>query len=603
MVPKGWFGGAAQHLPQGCLMRRLAVAGCVTVAVLSTELVANEPVTITVHYGGKQVFYGLGAGTTNRTTYQELPAAVRDTLAAMVWRDLDFKTLRVMSSLGEYAVEYFVGRYGAYIADVKKYQPNLTILLTPDMMNSTRLKPPRTDAELQQYAAEYAEQVKRLKAEHGIQIGAVGVCNEPNEKVNESGDEWIQRMDAGQVARAVKYFRAALDARGLGDVKVIAPETSNVDHVAREMVDSIAADPQSLAALHAFATHSYNYCMTKEMRDKVAVYGKQYWQTEASSGDPEDFNNAPEAVKGVARFLSDVNLGVNVWLWFLAYAEFKPTSNTPRLIGFDPQSAIYQTFLKYFYFLQISQAFRAGTIFRFATSSLSYADDVKYGLDRYMYMENRVFDKPPLCAAAGVNPDSTWAIGIANQTGIVSHWDKATYAPAATYDVTVHVEELKDSASVPFQVYRSNDSATNQLAASVTLANGSATVAVAPHELVTLRTSHRYAGRALDVREDIRRPRGAGAFMRVAYPPPGLGRVMTVAFGVTSNAGAVRLHLGAYDLKGREVATLVDGVMRPGEHAIAWDGNGRQGRLGAGVYLLRLTGGSAPQSAAAVIGR
>ncbi len=47
-------------------------------------------------------------------------------------------------------------------------------------------------------------------------------------------------------------------------------------------------------------------------------------------------------------------------------------------------------------------------------------------------------------------------------------------------------------------------------------------------------------------------------------------------------AGAVRLSV--YDLMGREISVLVDGVVPAGPHTATWDG----GSLSAGVYVYRL---------------
>jgi hypothetical protein len=355
------------------------------------------------------------------------------------------------------------------------------------------------------------------------------------------------------------------------------------------MVDSIVADSASLASLYAFATHSYNYCMTKQMRDKVAPYGKMYWQTEASSGDPEDFANAPEAVKAVARALSDCNLGVNVWLWFIAYDKFKPESNTPRLIGFDAQTGIFQPFLKYYYFKQLSRAFGYETIFRLSTSSLSYEKDVQYGLDRFKYMENKVFQKPPVCAAAGVNADSTWAVGIANQTGIISHWDKAFYSDATTYDATIYIEELKDSGAIDFYVYRSNAAAQDYCADTLTVSAGRVTVTVSPHELVTLRTDHRYAGRT-GIAHRRHAQKGAAGFLTIKRPSRAPDRYISIEYGVPLSAGIAAVRLCIYDITGRKAATIVAGVQKPGRYAVGW--NAGRGAASSGVYILRLTAGA-----------
>jgi len=44
--------------------------------------------------------------------------------------------------------------------------------------------------------------------------------------------------------------------------------------------------------------------------------------------------------------------------------------------------------------------------------------------------------------------------------------------------------------------------------------------------------------------------------------------------------------LKVYDVSGRQVAVLVDGVLDAGSHRIAWDGRGASGsKVAPGVYL------------------
>jgi hypothetical protein len=55
---------------------------------------------------------------------------------------------------------------------------------------------------------------------------------------------------------------------------------------------------------------------------------------------------------------------------------------------------------------------------------------------------------------------------------------------------------------------------------------------------------------------------------------------------------ADQVSLRIYDVNGRLVRTLVDGVLAPGQHSAFWDGRSRQGAgAGSGVYVVRLTVG------------
>ena len=54
-----------------------------------------------------------------------------------------------------------------------------------------------------------------------------------------------------------------------------------------------------------------------------------------------------------------------------------------------------------------------------------------------------------------------------------------------------------------------------------------------------------------------------------------------------------RVSVAVYDMMGRKVATLVDGVRSAGTHAIGWGGQADSGKnLASGVYLLRMKAGN-----------
>ncbi len=62
----------------------------------------------------------------------------------------------------------------------------------------------------------------------------------------------------------------------------------------------------------------------------------------------------------------------------------------------------------------------------------------------------------------------------------------------------------------------------------------------------------------------------------------------TIMTYVVPEAG--RAELAIYDVSGRRVATLVDGMVGPGTHRVRWDGTGESGRaLASGVYFARLS--------------
>jgi hypothetical protein len=80
----------------------------------------------------------------------------------------------------------------------------------------------------------------------------------------------------------------------------------------------------------------------------------------------------------------------------------------------------------------------------------------------------------------------------------------------------------------------------------------------------------------------------AGSPARVALraSPNPFRRATGLQFDV-AQTGAVRLRI--FDVEGRQVTTLVNGIMESGRHNVLWDGRDQSGRvLASGIYYARL---------------
>ncbi|HEX7077033.1 MAG TPA: FlgD immunoglobulin-like domain containing protein [Candidatus Eisenbacteria bacterium] len=60
--------------------------------------------------------------------------------------------------------------------------------------------------------------------------------------------------------------------------------------------------------------------------------------------------------------------------------------------------------------------------------------------------------------------------------------------------------------------------------------------------------------------------------------------------GIDLSLAAVgRVSAAVYDVRGRLVAIVRDGMMPPGPHRVEWDGRGRGGEpVAAGVYFMQI---------------
>jgi hypothetical protein len=83
------------------------------------------------------------------------------------------------------------------------------------------------------------------------------------------------------------------------------------------------------------------------------------------------------------------------------------------------------------------------------------------------------------------------------------------------------------------------------------------------------------------------------AFVGQNFPNPIGGGRTTIAYGVPTSAGeSVHTTLRFFDVRGRVVRTLVDGLVPPGKYQVTWDGRNDQGsRVGSGVYFYEYVAG------------
>jgi hypothetical protein len=512
------------------------------VCAVRSACFADESITITFSAGEKRVFKGLGGSFQDDAgRYPSLSEDTRMALAEMVWKGCDFRVLRLWVGF-EYDVEgeTFARRYKPYIDDV----------------------------------------MKNLKDNHDIEINATGICNEPHV----SG-----RLHDDQLAPMVKLFRQGLDSRGLNDVRVIAPE-DNMDNTNRWQV--IANDGGAMQALSGFALHSYNTCSNMWTFNKLMETGKDGWQTESSGF----------AVNIAARILSDLNLGMNYWVHFFAYLDKGEGDDGGATLTKDTRICWYNwdetfgAFEKYYYVKEISRALSVGAVMRHGTTDRSDG--------KQKNMENTYGPKPPICAAAGLNPDGTWGIAVVNQSddlnlyGVpqnVYDWIMAHARPypATTFDVTVVVDELKGEGDVEMaasMVYR--DGTVDNKGVMV-IKDGAVTVADLPAAaMFALRPPG--AGPVAALPEALRtQPRFAASIHAVASP----NRAIAITLDIPRALDNAHVCIDVYDLRGKTVANLLDSPMPAGSHRLVWNAKGRTGQpVSSGSYMVVLTSAQAAHS-------
>ena len=433
--------------------------------------------TITVKSGGlRQSFAGFGASQAS-TAWNAIAATPRNQMADMVYRDLKMNVLRlwavnfdtktVAENLATFNATYLAS--GA-VAGIKS-RGVTTLLLAPETGTAGNHAP---TVPIPTYTENLAEFILQLKNTYGVTIDVTGVCNEPE-------SSWT----LAQIIDCIGSLRASLDARGLAGVKIIAPESSNPGSAANS-VAAIRGNPAAWSSLYGIASHSYGAVLPNDDL-YVRKSGKAWWMTEASDSGSEQAEDENRACSILARYLCEMNFGVDEWIFFIGLGQVSDNSTytigSAFLMLYDLKTASIVPMLKYYYFKQALNTFDARCVFRKCVSAAE-------GDMLLNYVGGGTNRNPAINAAAAFNPDGSWGITVVNDTGVTG--SPATglnlFYPAAAYNITLTVEELTNTPSMAFAVHRS--SASNHVVASgtVTLTNGMATFPVAARELVSLRS-------------------------------------------------------------------------------------------------------------------
>jgi hypothetical protein len=105
-----------------------------------------------------------------------------------------------------------------------------------------------------------------------------------------------------------------------------------------------------------------------------------------------------------------------------------------------------------------------------------------------------------------------------------------------------------------------------------------------------------------DASSGVADTRGRGRLMLAPNVPNPFGAETVLRFSVPSPGRAVSLKI--FDVRGREMTTLIDGEKIEGSHSVKWDGtNGRGRAVPAGIYFCNLVAGEEMTSRKIVLAR
>ncbi|HEV2246166.1 MAG TPA: hypothetical protein VGW37_05890 [Terriglobia bacterium] len=455
-----------------------------------------KPVAITVGSQPCQTFGGLGAGAWGSEDYARLSPPRRVQLNDLVWRQARFNTLRIWFRLKEYAPAPGQRRFEQAFPDSEASQIRDALaagvrhlVLGPAALpgyllerlpakghdgNGQAVEPYLKPDQAQEHAAIIADFIAELERKHHLSLEATGLQNEPN-------DPHDCVFTPEDVVRGVKLLRAALDARGLQRVLIIAPESVGCNPPADAQLLALEADAAAWHALGGIASHDYDGGATHIWADAIAATPKAYWMTEFCVGGPEETGDFFRGAAEAAAFLSDLNHRVSYWCHFIAYLSEDPHDNGTRLVAYSNSAGAETNWCKifepYYYLSDLGHTFDPGAVFRQSISSLEN--------EMTWVSKNR----PRVIVAAARNPDGSWGVGVCDYTAKEfphGFWYRGK--PAQSFEVTLKIQELAKTGAVAFQMCRRGPQTPACTREPMTMQDGSLTLTINPLELLTLRS-------------------------------------------------------------------------------------------------------------------
>jgi hypothetical protein len=193
----------------------------------------------------------------------------------------------------------------------------------------------------------------------------------PNNEMDWDGIEGI-RMDRWQNARVMAKLAAKLDAIGLGDLRLVGPDTAAIGAGVGEYMPSLMGEPTVMAKLDHFAFHNYagdSGGANNAIRNS-AYPGKNFWISEVSNiwDALTHMSQGPAAILVWDGYDSVYNHGI------LAGRGSSPPNdagNGPALLSYSTSTRLYSARTAFYEFAQLFRFVPAGSVRVAATESSS----------------------------------------------------------------------------------------------------------------------------------------------------------------------------------------------------------------------------------------
>ena len=200
-----------------------------------------------------------------------------------------------------------------------------------------------------------------------IQFGIFAPNNEPDW----DGIEGI-RMDRWQYARVMTKLAAKLDAIGLGDLRLLGPDTAQISYGVNEYLPSLMGEPNVMAKLDHFAFHNYagdSGGANNAIRNS-AYPSRNFWISEVSNVW-DALTHMPQGPAAILVWDGYDSVYNHAILAGRGSSPPNDVGNGPALLSYNSSTRLYTPRTAFYEFAQLFKFVPAGSVRVAATESSS----------------------------------------------------------------------------------------------------------------------------------------------------------------------------------------------------------------------------------------
>lgn len=331
-----------------------------------TKTVQASDVTVAVSPNRSQKIKGWGWYA--RPDLKDQPTATQNDIFAL---NANYIRVELPPEAGLPGGAIDAGKLNHIIADIKLAQAHnisgyvVSIWSPPiHMKGPQQIKPGITSNGMEEYlrqdqetnfARYVADAVEALNRSGAGLPTVLSIQNEPDVAPVWQGCKYTMNSDSiASWRRVIKATRAALDAKGFNNVKLVGPETSWLStnfSLLGNNFSALATDPALNTAIAGFAIHSYSVLDWDKVGPALKTYPRDIWMLEWSDAEPPATSTDLDwTIHAAQRMNGDfIDLGVHYWFWWEVWKPKDKMDGEALLCTLNGSSSVTRSRMYYFF--------------------------------------------------------------------------------------------------------------------------------------------------------------------------------------------------------------------------------------------------------------